>query len=66
VTRSARLHAKIRQLNAELEGWTDEVGPFVDDPTGEACTLREFIDDVRRGIRDLSEYEDICGRGLAH
>jgi hypothetical protein len=65
-TRSAQLHAKVQQLNAELEEWTDEVEPFLDDPAGEARTLREFIEDVRLGIRDLSEYEDICGRRLSH
>ncbi|HZA18949.1 MAG TPA: hypothetical protein VE645_19065 [Pseudonocardiaceae bacterium] len=32
----------------------------------EIDTLHEFIADVRRGIRDLSEYEEVCRRaGLA-
>jgi hypothetical protein len=28
----------------------------------EIATLREFIEDVRLGIRDLDEYEAICGQ----
>ena len=66
MTRSARLHAKVRQLQREFEQWTDAVGPLLDDPADDARTLREFIEDVRLGIRDLSEYEDICRRGFSH
>jgi hypothetical protein len=62
MTRSARLQAKVRQLEAKLDDGAYEIAGLLDDPAvGEARTLREFIEDLRLGIRDLSEYEDICG-----
>jgi hypothetical protein len=62
MTRSARLHAKVRQLQRESAECTEAIERLFDDPADDARTLREFIEDVRLGIRDLSEYEDICGR----
>jgi hypothetical protein len=61
MTRSARLLAKVRQLEAQLEECPNEPGELVD-PVGEALTLRAFIEDMRLGIRDLSEYKEFCAR----
>jgi hypothetical protein len=57
MTRSARLLAKVRQL----EECRYEPGELID-PMGEARILRAFIEDMRLGIRDLSEYKEFCAR----
>jgi hypothetical protein len=50
-----------RRDRDELEGW--QIASMRERfEENEAKTLREFIQDVRLGIRDLSELEDICGR----
>jgi hypothetical protein len=50
-----------QELRIELEGYQIALS---DDEClkCEIKTLRDFIADVRLGLRDLSEYEDICGR----
>lgn len=43
-----------------LEGY--QIAGLEDDALNdEVKGLREFFEDVQRGIRDLSEYDDVCG-----
>jgi hypothetical protein len=62
------LRAKIRGLEADLQSSERELEAYQvalgddEDLRDEIKGLRGFIADVRLGIRDLSEYEDVCGR----
>lgn len=59
--RIAALEAEVAELTEEIAEW--EATSLMSDPDepDEATVLRDFIVDVRLGIRDLSEYEDVCG-----
>jgi hypothetical protein len=56
----AKLKTKLAQARAEADAVYDGLA-YDGYLESEIRTLREFIDDVRLGIRDLSEYRDICG-----
>lgn len=56
----ADLKHQITTLDEELGAW-EQAGVEDVAVADEIKTLREFIADVQRGIRDLSEYEDVCG-----
>ena len=73
-SRSARLHERIKALKDELDATQGEADlafneaqtfeRLAHEASWDADQLRahrEFIADVQRGIRDLSEYEDVCG-----
>lgn len=56
------LKRELAETRDELEGYQMALG---DDEylKTEIATFRGFIADVRHGIRDLSEYEEVCHRG---
>lgn len=64
--RVQELEADLQQANADAEMWERECLTVCADleearwfaKHGQA--VGEFIEDVRRGIRDLSEYEAFC------
>lgn len=56
----ADLRHQIATLDEELADW-EEAGVEDVSVADEIKTLRDFIADVRRGIRELAEYENVCG-----
>lgn len=55
------LATELNKTRLELEGY--QIAGLNDQwMIQQLDTLREFIADVRLGIRDLSEYEEVCRR----
>jgi hypothetical protein len=55
---------QLRELAEHVDKLEDafQRGGWRDDESREVALLREFIADVRLGIRDLDEYEEVCVR----
>lgn len=66
--RVAEFDKKICELKGELTSTQEELEAYqmaiADDEwhRREIATLHEFVADVRLGIRDLDEYEEVCRR----
>lgn len=59
-----KLRGKVRTLRGELEELDSQGMGFAFESRGrdrEVEALHDFIRDVRLGIRDLDEYEAVCG-----
>lgn len=69
----ARLTARVQELEAELKEADEDATRWENDAltlaaeleeakwqAGRSRTMAEFIEDVRRGIRDLTEFEAVC------
>lgn len=65
--RIRELEDEVREVRADLLESEREAEMFMlacqgdERAEGELRGIREFFADVRRGIRDLSEYDDVCG-----